>query len=106
MKRFLLILLFLSTILSNIIAAELPVGNTEDGNTIVSTSKKKLNIRKGAGTNYEIIAQLSPGEYAWVTDTESVSSGWVKINTGKNEGYIKTDYIQSANGNDYVEWCN
>lgn len=106
MKRLLFFLLFLSTILLNISAEGLPVGNPEDGNTIVSTSQKKLNIRKGAGTNYGVAAQLLPGEYAWVTDTESVSSGWVKINTGKKEGYVKTDFIRSANGNDYIEWSN
>lgn len=85
-------------------AAELPVGDAGDGNAVVPTSSKKLNMRSGPGTSYGIVGQLAPGETGWVTDIESFEKGWVQVSTGDRQGYVSVNFIRSANGNDYAEW--
>lgn len=87
------------------VATVLPVGNPADGNTIVSTSQKKLNMRLGPGTGYGIVSQLQPESDAWVIDVSDAAKGWVKISTGSAEGYVSTEFIRSKNGNDYIDWA-
>lgn len=104
MKRLFTLLSFVALFAMIMVASGLPVGNPMDGNAVVSTSQKKLNMRLGPGTGYGIVSQLQPGCCAWVVEISDADNGWVKISTGSAEGYVSSEYIRSKNGNDYVAW--
>ena len=51
-----------------------------------------LHIRKGPGTNYDIIGKLPIMTYAFIL--EESQNGWTKITTGNiKEGYVSSDYL-------------
>ena len=85
-----------------------PVTTTE---SVITTTQKKteytaekieakvfyltdnVNLRKGAGTNYDKITTLKKGTA--VTAVEKCSNGWYKVTVGELGGYIIDDYLTS-----------
>ncbi|MCX4266682.1 MAG: SH3 domain-containing protein, partial [Firmicutes bacterium] len=55
----------------------------------VRSNSDSLRIRKGPGTNYEIVGQMSNGDTATYLGTES---GWYKIQRGSVTGYVSSQY--------------
>jgi hypothetical protein len=58
---------------------------------IVNTSKNKLNIRSGAGTNYPIIGTLTKGSKV---NLKNGASGWYKL--ADRAGYVSANYIKKS----------
>ena len=60
----------------------------------IASVSKSLNIRKGPGTNYDIVGKLYKDNYAFILEE---SDGWVKISTGSvKEGYVSSKYLLPA----------
>lgn len=57
----------------------------------VVTSGSRLNVRTGAGMNYEIIDQLRPGEEVKVI---GVDGDWYQITVPEKNGYVHSDYLE------------
>ena len=57
----------------------------------VVTRGSRLNLRTGAGMNYEIIDQLRPGEEVTVIGTEG---DWYKVIVPEKTGYVHSDYLE------------
>ena len=57
----------------------------------VVTRGSRLNLRTGAGMNYEIIDQLRPGEEVTVIGTEG---DWYKVTVPEKTGYVHSDYLE------------
>ena len=57
----------------------------------VVTSGSRLNVRTGAGMNYEIIDQLRPGEEVVVVGVEG---DWYQITVPEKNGYVHSDYLE------------
>lgn len=57
----------------------------------VVTGGSRLNVRTGAGMNYEIIDQLRPGEEVVVIGTED---DWYEITVPEKHGYVHGDYLE------------
>ena len=69
-------------------------GKTEDdgmGTGKVVTNGSRLNVRTGAGMDYEIIDQLRPGEEVKVIGTEG---DWYEITVPEKHGYVHGDYLE------------
>ena len=77
-------------------------GATSSSSSVSKESKGKvvnvstnLNVRKGAGTSYSVVAYLLPGSEVTIKNT---TNGWyyieAKVNGSIKDGYVKTDYIQ------------
>lgn len=66
---------------------------TEDGTTTgkVVTGGSRLNVRTGAGMEYEIIDQLRPGEEVIVIGTEG---DWYQVTIPEKTGYVHSDYVE------------
>lgn len=66
---------------------------TEESTTIgkVVTKGSRLNLRTGAGMNYEVIDQLRPGEEVTVIGTEG---DWYKVIVPEKTGYVHSDYLE------------
>ena len=67
---------------------------TEDdsmGTGKVVTNGSRLNVRTGAGMNYEIIDQLRPGEEVVVVGVEG---DWYQITVPEKNGYVHSDYLE------------
>ena len=63
-------------------------------NFSIASVSKSLNIRKGPGTNYDIIGKLYKDNYAFVL---SETDGWAKISTGSvKEGFVSSNYLLSS----------
>ena len=71
----------------------LDTDDTEESTTIgkVVTKGSRLNLRTGAGMNYEIIDQLRPGEEVTVIGTEG---DWYKVIVPEKTGYVHGDYLE------------
>lgn len=67
--------------------------DTEESKTTgkVVTQGSRLNLRTGAGLNYEIIDQLRPGEEVTVIGTEG---DWYKVIVPEKTGYVHSDYLE------------
>ena len=67
--------------------------NSEERQTTgkVVTGGSRLNVRTGAGMNYEIIDQLRPGEEVVVIGTEG---DWYQITVPEKTGYVHGDYLE------------
>ena len=61
------------------------------GQSYVAT--QDINVRKGAGTKYEIIGVISSGPPIEVLDS---NGKWSKINYQGTEGYISTKFLQTT----------
>ena len=57
----------------------------------VVTSGSRLNVRTGAGMNYEVIDQLRPGEEVKVI---GVDGDWYQITVPEKNGYVHSDYLE------------
>ena len=57
----------------------------------VVTNGSRLNVRTGAGMNYEIIDQLRPGEEVVVVGVEG---DWYQITMPEKNGYVHSDYLE------------
>ncbi len=57
----------------------------------VSTASDFVNIRKKASTDSEVVGKLYKGCAADILET--LDGGWVKIKSGKVEGYIATQFL-------------
>ena len=57
----------------------------------VVTSGSRLNVRTGAGMNYEIIDQLRPGEEVVIVGVEG---DWYQITVPEKNGYVHSDYLE------------
>lgn len=67
---------------------------TDDGSMgtgKVVTNGSRLNVRTGAGMNYEIIDQLRPGEEVVVV---GVDGDWYQITVPEKNGYVHSDYLE------------
>lgn len=56
----------------------------------VAKVNDKLNIRKGPGTNTEIVGYLPAHATCLISD---ISNGWAKITSGNVNGYVSTEYL-------------
>ena len=64
----------------------------EHGDTgTVVTEGSRLNVRTGAGMDYEIIDQLLPGEEVSVIGVEG---DWYEITIPEKHGYVHSDYLE------------
>ena len=59
----------------------------------VVTGGSRLNLRTGAGTDYEIIDQLLPGEEVTVIGSEG---DWYEVVVLEKTGYVHGDYLELA----------
>ena len=66
-------------------------GDNNMGTGKVVTSGSRLNVRTGAGMNYEIIDQLRPGEEVVVVGVEG---DWYQITVPEKNGYVHSDYLE------------
>lgn len=57
----------------------------------VVTNGGRLNLRTGAGMNYEIIDQLRPGEEVTVIGTEG---DWYEVIVPEKHGYVHSNYLE------------
>lgn len=57
----------------------------------VVTNGGRLNLRTGAGLDYEIIDQLRPGEEVTVIGTEG---DWYEVIVPEKHGYVHSDYLK------------
>jgi hypothetical protein len=71
------------------------------GEAIRTVTGTNVNIRKGPGTNYEVIGKLNPGDKFSLKeidhereDVNGYYGSWVKILFGKVEGWIFSRYIK------------
>ena len=60
--------------------------------TVYAATGEKVNMRKGPGTVYDIVARVPVG--AKVDISATTTSGWAKIKYGTREGYMSTDYLR------------
>lgn len=60
--------------------------------TVYAATGEKVNMRKGPGTVYDIVARVPVG--AKVDISATTTSGWAKIKYGTREGYMNTDYLR------------
>lgn len=58
----------------------------------VVTKSSPLNVRKGPGTNYDVIGQFAKG--AKVQLVKKVSSEWYLVKQGHLEGYCSAEYLR------------
>lgn len=61
----------------------------------IATPRVRLNVRSGAGTNYDRITIISPGESYGVVNE---SGGWVQIDLGGRTGYVSSAYVTISGG--------
>ena len=79
-----------------------PSGKTQGSVTTVptgmtATTTDYLNLREGAGMNYNVILTLSTGSTASVLDNSN--SGWVKVLTsGGKQGWCSRQYLKISGG--------
>ena len=69
----------------------------------VVTNGSRLNVRTGAGLDYEVIDQLRPGEEVVVVGTEG---DWYEITVPEKKGYVHSDYLEllkAAEGNSEMD---
>lgn len=70
---------------------EYTYGAEEDPTGKVVTGGSRLNVRTGAGMDYEIIDQFCPGEEVSVIGTEG---DWYQIIVPAKTGYVHSDYLE------------
>ena len=76
-----------------------PVKITTTGTVV--TDGSRLNLRTGAGMDYEIIDQLRPGEEVTVIGSEG---DWYEVIVPEKKGYVHSDYLDViGNGGQNIE---
>lgn len=68
-----------------------PDAEEENQTGKVVTGGSRLNVRTGAGMNYEIIDQLRPGEEVIIIGTDG---DWYQVTIPEKTGYVHSDYIE------------
>lgn len=76
---------------NEILAAKKPQASSDTFYGIVNTTKSKLNIRAGAGTNYPILGTLAKGSKVQL---KNAAQGWYKL-TYMN-GFVSANYIKKV----------
>ncbi len=66
-------------------------GEEETREAEVRTSNGRLRVRKGAGTQYEILTYLHDGDKVRVL---SVEGDWAKVATDAGDGYVSTSFLK------------
>lgn len=57
-----------------------------------TVTEQDLKVRKGPGTNYDILGKLDLGEKV----TGTVTNGWLKFTYNGQTGYSSADYLEAA----------
>ena len=78
-------------IVFSFLGEEYTYGDEEDPTGTVVTKGSRLNVRTGAGMDYEIIDQLRPGEEVKVI---GVDGDWYQITVPEKNGYVHSDYLE------------
>jgi hypothetical protein len=52
----------------------------------------KLNVRKGSGTNYEVVCKLDKGDKVEII---SQTNDWTEIKSSQGQGYVSSKYIST-----------
>lgn len=78
------------SIVFNFNGEEYVYGEEENPTGILKEDVYRLNVRTGAGMDYEVIDQLRPGEEVSVIGTEG---NWYKIVVPERIGYVHKDYL-------------
>lgn len=78
------------SIVFNFNGEEYVYGEDENPTGILKEDVYRLNVRTGAGMDYEVIDQLRPGEEVSVIGTEG---NWYKIVVPERTGYVHKDYL-------------
>ncbi len=79
------------SVVFNFNGEEYTYGEKEDPTGKVVTKGSRLNVRTGAGMDYEVIDQLCPGEEVSVIGTEG---DWYKITVPAKTGYVHGNYLE------------
>lgn len=75
----------------------------ELGYCAVATEGDNLNIRAGAGTQFDILGSIPNGT---VVPVQGITDGWVKVTYKSVTGYVSTDYVKHAKDEAAVETAN
>ena len=59
------------------------------------TASDGLNIRNGAGTDFDSIGTIPYGDYV---DVIAISDSWIKINYDGTEGYVSAEFLSLRDG--------
>lgn len=78
------------SIVFNFNGEEYVYSEEEDPTGTLKEDVYRLNVRTGAGMDYEVIDQLRPGEEVSVIGTEG---NWYKIVVPERTGYVHKDYL-------------
>ena len=78
------------SIVFNFNGEEYVYGEEKDPTGTLKDDVYRLNVRTGAGMDYEVIDQLRPGEEVSVIGTEG---NWYKIVVPERTGYVHKDYL-------------
>lgn len=78
------------SIVFNFNGEEYVYGEEENPTGTLKEDVYRLNVRTGAGMDYEVIDQLRPGEEVSVIGTEG---NWYKIIVPERTGYVHKDYL-------------
>ncbi len=70
---------------------EYTYGADEEPTGVVETQGALLNVRTGAGMDYEVIDQLAPGDEVSVMGTEG---DWYQITVPAKTGYVHSKYLE------------
>ncbi len=60
-------------------------------NVAIANVSEKLNVRKGPGTEYDIVGYMAPNAYCFIEG--EAEDGWVEIISDDVEGFVKSDYL-------------
>lgn len=78
------------SVVFNFNGEEYVYGAEEDSTGVVASGVSRLNVRTGAGMDYEVIDQLRAGEEVVVIGTEG---NWYQIIVPEKTGYVHRDYL-------------
>ena len=78
------------SVVFNFNGEEYVYGVEEDPTGTVESGVSRLNVRTGAGMDYEVIDQLRPGEEVSVIGTEG---NWYQIIVPERTGYVHKNYL-------------
>ncbi len=59
--------------------------------TVKTNDGSPLNLRKGPGTDYDVITTIPNGHTVMILDNQGA---WAKVNYGNYEGWVSMDYVE------------
>lgn len=79
-------------------SAEIQIVGIESGNPVGRSAvvKSGINVRSGAGTEYDSIGVLTQNDVVWVTG-KSDSGAWMQIHFANETGWVATEFLQIEN---------